>query len=285
MIKSYRDISTGGLLTFDERSKGFEGAALGEQGEKGLLTIAWNQGPDQSISIDGIRHLWKSGDILTMMSSQTYEMTEKAIDITYWRFNKDFYCIIDHDKEVSCVGFLFYGWQQVMFIAHTPDLTRKLDLLSQVFEDEFEANDNIQGEMLRMLLKRLIIILTRQAKSQLPEVSNKEDTEEFDLIRSFNLLVEEHFKDAHQVQDYASMLHKSPKTLSNLFRKYQVDSPLHIIQERIALEAKRLLIYTDKSISEISHELGFAEPTHFSRFFKKINKSSPKSFKESFSLN
>jgi hypothetical protein len=34
-----------------------------------------------------------------------------------WQFNREFYCIVDHDKEVSCVGFLFYGTSETMFIA------------------------------------------------------------------------------------------------------------------------------------------------------------------------
>lgn len=69
--------------------------------------------------------------------------------------------------------------------------------------------------MLRMMLKRLIIIVTRLAKEQSIEPPMKES--DFDIVRKFNIAVENHYKTKHQIQDYADLLNKSPKTLSNLF--------------------------------------------------------------------
>ena len=90
-----------------------------------------------------------------------------------------------------------------------------------------------------------------------------------DLIRTFNLLVEKHFKELHKVKEYASLLHKCPKTLSKLFSKHINKSPLNLINERIMLEAKRLLIYSDLSNDEIGRQLGYNDYSHFSKFFKK----------------
>jgi AraC family transcriptional regulator, transcriptional activator of pobA len=86
----------------------------------------------------------------------------------------------------------------------------------------------------------------------------------------------------HQVQDYAALLNKSPKTLANLFAQNQQPSPLAIITNRIALEGRRLLTYTDKTISEIGFELGFEESAHFSRFFKQAVGSTPRDFRVSY---
>ena len=112
----------------------------------------------------------------------------------------------------------------------------------------------------------------------MPDPSIKQT--KLDLIREFNLLVERHFKEFHKVKDYANLLHKSPKTLSNLFSKHINKSPLNIINERIMLEAKRLLLYSDLSNDEISSELGYKEASHFSKFFKKHSGVSPKLFKK-----
>ena len=84
----------------------------------------------------------------------------------------------------------------------------------------------------------------------------------------------------HQVQDYANLLFKSPKTLSNIFSKYSDRSPLQLIKDRIILEAKRLLMYTEMSSKEIAFELGFDDPASFSRFFKNAVKESPSAFKK-----
>ncbi|MEM6700950.1 MAG: helix-turn-helix domain-containing protein, partial [Bacteroidota bacterium] len=101
-----------------------------------------------------------------------------------------------------------------------------------------------------------------------------------DTIRAFNVLVDINFRTKRKVKDYAELLHKSPKTLSNLFAIYNQKSPQQVIQERIVLEAKRLLIYTDKQTQEIAYDLGFEDPAYFSRYFKKIAESSPSEFKE-----
>jgi AraC-like DNA-binding protein len=95
------------------------------------------------------------------------------------------------------------------------------------------------------------------------------------------LLVENNFKTLHQVKDYANLMFKSPKTLSNLFSKYSDKSPLQIISDRLFLESKRLMLYTELSASEIGYSLGFQEPAHFSRFFKKMAGQTPSAFKVS----
>jgi AraC-like DNA-binding protein len=155
---------------------------------------------------------------------------------------------------------------------------RKFKILHEVFLDELETKDTIQAEMLRMLMARFIIISTRLLKSKEGLVESPKNTK-IDLLREFNMLVEAHFKTAHSVSFYADKLFKSPKTLSNTFAKLNT-SPLQIIHERIILEAKRLLIYTDKTAKEIAFEIGFEDASHLSRLFKKHTSLSPSEFKK-----
>jgi len=246
--------------------------------QKSWLTILWNTSKSQSIELDGAQMIFPENAFLSLTTNNQYELSTSE-GIVSWQYNRDFYCILDHDKEVSCAGFLFYGAHGSMLIQPPTSEVTKFNLLVEIFKDEYQTQDTIQGEMLRMLLKRLIIKLTRIGKEQ--HLSESPDNTEYDLIRRFNLLVEEHYKEKHQVQDYALILNKSPKTLSNLFSKYKSDSPLKLIQERIALEGKRLIRYSDKSAAEIGYELGFEEPAHFSRFFKKLVGESPSSFRKS----
>lgn len=211
------------------------------------------------------------------MVNQSFRF-ENPEQIVAWQFNKDFYCIIDHDREVSCVGFLFYGTTEMMFINLNEQEHGKIDQLLPVFIDEFQTADNIQKDMLVMLLKRLIIILTRLAKKQY--VSDPRLTDDkLDIVRRYNVLVENHYHKQHYVQFYADQLHKSSKTLANFFALYNHKSPLAIIQERIVLEAKRLLIYTDKSAKEIAYNLGFEDTAYFSNFFKRHTSYSPQNFR------
>ena len=127
-------------------------------------------------------------------------------------------------------------------------------------------------------MARFIIISTRLLKAKEGFVETTKNTK-IDLLREFNLLVESFFKTEHSVSFYADKLFKSPKTLSNNFAKLNT-SPLQIIHERIILEAKRLLIYTDKTAKEIAYEVGFDDASHLSRLFKKHTTLSPSDFKK-----
>jgi AraC family transcriptional regulator, transcriptional activator of pobA len=245
--------------------------------EEKLLCIMWNKGAAKCITIDEVRYTFPANHFLCLMVNQSFRLDD-ATDVVFWQFNREFYCIVEHDKEVSCVGILFYGLSEVQFISLTDKEEQSLDFLTHVFIDEFQTKDTIQGEMLRVLLKRLIIKLTRLIKAQ--QIEPTHSGENLDIVRQFNLLVENNYRTLHQVQDYAVLLHKSPKALSNLFSTVHAVSPLQVIQDRIVLEARRMLIYSDKNFSEIAYELGFDEPTHFSRFFKKMLGKSPSEFKK-----
>lgn len=272
----YNEPSVGGqfLMTMDHPS--FARYFFGERKQK-LLAIVWNRGPAQVITVDEVAYTFPENAFLSLNVSHSFRL-ERPADALVWQFNREFYCIIDHDHEVSCAGLLFYGWRGIEPIFPIAADIRQFDLLAQVFREEFKTQDNIQGEMLRVLLKRLVIKLTRLAKKQY--LDNAISEPELDTVRQFNVLVENNYKKLHQVQDYAKLMFKSPKTLSNLFARYGQKSPLLIISERILLEGKRQLIYTDRPNGEIAFDLGFEEPAHFSRFFKKMTGHSPSDFRK-----
>jgi len=269
------DRNTGGdLLLFKEEE--VDRAFYGRDRHNKYFTIAWNRGPQQTVTIDGIPYVFQPHTLLPLMFNQSFYFEQPA-EIVAWQFNREFYCIVDHDVEVSCVGFLF-GWSDNRFINLDKDAERKLELLLDVFIEELNTSDRIQNEMLLVLLKRLIITITKLARSEfIPDPKLQDDR--LHIVRKFNLLVEAHFRAEHSVAFYAELLSKSPKTLSNLFALYDHKSPLQVIQERIIIEARRLLYYTDKSVKQITYELGFEDAAYFSNFFKKHTGASPLDFR------
>ncbi len=241
-------------------------------------TIAWNKGPAQTVDIDGVKYLFEPNTILPIMLNQSF-VFEKAEDIVAWQFNREFYCILNHDAEVGCIGFIFFGPSPTMFVPLDEEHADKMQQLLTLFIEEYNGEEEIKGEMLRMLLVRLIIQTTRLAKKKYFGAEQLTE-DKFNLLRQYNVLVELHFRKEHQVQFYAGQLNKSPKTISNIFSLYSKKTPLQIIQDRIITEAKRLLYYTDRSIKEIADNLGFEEVAHFSKFYKNITKQNPSDFKK-----
>ncbi len=245
---------------------------------KELFTIFWNQSAHPiSIKLDEQPYTIRQGQIFTVTYLQKLKIDIKNSSLTSFNFNREFYCIKDHDDEVSCNGMLFYGNHQVPIVSIPEEEKSKFDLLHQVFEEEFQNRDNIQSEMLQMLLKRLIIKVTRLAKNQLFE--ERSSSTEIELIRQFNILLDKHYKTHKQVSDYADMLYKSPKTLANTFTKLDGSSPLQLIHNRIVMEAKRLLIYTDYSVKEVAYQLGYQDDGPFHKLFKRATQMTPQAFK------
>jgi len=251
--------------------------------QEGLYKILWNKQNTAKLKIDGYEVNLEANEVIFCTPLNVMEIPKDNFDLMALVFNKQFFCIQTSDDQVSCQGFLFFGSSQPPKIKLCEKELQHFKYMQTAFEEDFTIKDHLQGEMLRSLLKRLLIISTRSAKTKLPEPSITNS--QVDVIRKYNVLVEKHFREYHQVKDYANLLFKSPKTLSNLFPKYGEKSPLTVINERILLEAKRLLLYSDKTTDEIAQELGYNDSGHFSKFFKKHQGQSPTVFKKDKALS
>ncbi len=276
MTHSYLEAATNGMFRLHVDEERLQRDFFRERDER-LLTIAYNKGPDQIATVDGEPVLVRAKAVLPLMVNQSFTF-ERPTDIVAWQFNREFYCIVDHDAEVSCSGLLFYTNTEAFTLQCGPDEVRRLETLLLVMQDEFELKDRMQGEMLRTLLKRLIIIATRLTREQ--RVRSNAPGTEVDLMRHFNLLVENHYKKLHQVKDYAALLHRSPKTLANLFAKEGGRTPQQVIHHRVELEARRMLLFTDKPVKEIAYTIGFEDPALFARFFRQRTGTAPIDFRK-----
>ena len=77
------------------------------------------------------------------------------------------------------------------------------------------------------------------------------------------------------------MLNITSKTLTQYVGECSTQSPLSLINNRIILEAKRLLRYSNFSVKEIAFRLGFEDPSYFVKFFKRLVHRSPADYRES----
>ena len=248
------------------------------QKDKSLYKFIWVQDGTLSIEIDHIPMTLEKNEIICL--SALHHILIEEINGKYLTllFNSNFYCIFGHDKEVSCNGFLFNGTSNIMRLQLSESQADILAEITNRLSKEYQIKDNLQEEMLRTLLKRFIITCTRIAREKFSVSHEKEKS--FDIVRQYYVLVDSHFKEKKMVQDYADMLHRSPKTLSNLFMSYGLPSPLRIIHEMVEAEAKRLLLYSSKSAKEIAEILGFEDISAFSRFFKNMTGESITDYKK-----
>ena len=245
------------------------------------LSVYWNSQKETTLIIDNVTYVLKPNQMVFLTEFHKVNIS-KVQEINIIRFNRNFYCINNHDSEIGCKGVLFFGASQVPIINLNEENIKKFELLWSVFLAELKNKDEMQIEMLQMLLKRFLIIATRIFKDENKIVYVQET--KMDVIRNFSFLVEVHYKTKHTVAEYANLMNKPPKSLTNLFANHIQKSPLQIIQDRIFIEAKRILLNSEKSIKETAFELGFEDIQSFSRFFKNKQGVSPKEFRENKSV-
>lgn len=131
--------------------------------------------------------------------------------------------------------------------------------------EEFERAEPGRTELLQAHLVLLAGWLLRQAADVPPDEVRRalRDT----LVQRYRGLLELHLRRHQPLAFYAGALGVTPDHLSRSCRAALGLSALDLLQDRLLLEARRLLAYTRAPVGEVAAELGFADPAYFSRFF------------------
>lgn len=132
----------------------------------------------------------------------------------------------------------------------------------------------ISVEVLRQLLGALLLRIAR-----LPHPSGSEAGEANDVFRAFRREADRSFADSRDVQDYASRLGYAPRTLTRACLAATGRTAKQFIDERVTLEAKRLLVHTDLAVAAVGRAVGFEEATNFGKFFAREAGMTPGAFR------
>ena len=100
------------------------------------------------------------------------------------------------------------------------------------------------------------------------------------LLRNFRKLIERNFLKLKLPGEYAELLYISPNHLNALCKEHLGMQAGELVRERILLEAKRLLVNMDVSVSEIAYKLNFNDNSYFTKFFKKEVGMTPDAFRK-----
>ncbi|MBF8455930.1 AraC family transcriptional regulator [Kaistella sp. G5-32] len=230
--------------------------------------------------------------------------------------------MIDHERyELKKGNVFFVNYNQVFRFSEVEDFKGEAVLFTRSFYNliytgnrkikndtaflnlpplmEFSKNDlanfktgvaDMKKEFLSpTILSKEIICLLLKA-SMLKYIRKTDHTEYIDFktnrkslyIEDFRNLVEIHFKELKRTSDYSQKLTISANYLNALIKEKLDLSAENYIQNRVILEAERLLLNTHLSVTEISFELGFSDKSHFGKYFKKITQESPNQFRKKF---
>lgn len=149
-------------------------------------------------------------------------------------------------------------------------------LLKQI-EQEFYQHKEHKSDYLRLKLMELFIVVSRNVVNNKSKIANRHN---YLLLKNFQKQIEQNFADKKLPKDYAELLFITPNHLNALCKNTLGKSAGEIIRERVLLETKRLLVNSDLSITQISHQLNFDDPSYFVKFFKKYVGVTPEEFRK-----
>ena len=148
--------------------------------------------------------------------------------------------------------------------------------LFDTLQSEFDQARAGAAEVLRSLLHILVVWVSRVYAEVHPA---QETTRATQVAREFHRAVENHFREIASVSGYAQLLGVSANHLNDTIHRQTGRSAGDVIRQRRVLDAKRLLSHSDLSVAEIGYQLGFRDPSYFSRFFRRYASQAPEDFR------
>lgn len=193
-------------------------------------------------------------------------------------FTDSFFCKTEADTKFLRSSILFNDLFSVSQIQVQKQLKLFDDLLQQMMGELQNIKDNFRVDILQNLLHNFLLLSERERRKQ--NFSEIKKTPDLDYVVLFKGLLETNYKKQKQVNYYAKQIIITEKRLNQATTKVLGKTPKEIINDRIMLEAKRILAHTTESIKEIGIDLGFEEPTNFIKYFKKHSQFTPTEFRE-----
>lgn len=197
-------------------------------------------------------------------------------------FTDSFFCKTEADIKYLRSSILFND----LFSVSQIQMSKTASLFAHLFqlmEIELENEKDIsQPDILKNLLHNFLLLSERERRKQnFTEIKKSAD---LDYVMLFKDILENQFHNQKLVNNYARQLSVTEKRLNQATSKILDKSAKQMIDERVMLEAKRLLAHTNESVKEIGYNLGFDEPTNFIKYFRKHSNSTPVEFREQFAL-
>ena len=196
-------------------------------------------------------------------------------------FTDDFFCTTENDTRFLRSSILFNDLADKPTIKlNTTGFEKYISICENITEELGMPADNSKSILLKNLLHNFLLLAEREKRKQgFTELKKGPD---LDYTLLFRDLLEINYTKLKSVNDYAKIICISEKRLGQATAKVIGKSPKEIINDRILLEAKRLLANTHLSIKEIGQDLGFEDPAYFVRYFKKNAATTPVAFRETY---
>jgi AraC-like DNA-binding protein len=196
-------------------------------------------------------------------------------------FTESFFCTSNADTKFLRSTILFNDLVDKPNIQLSKSSFRRFNNICKEIEEEIKSGaSQSKYDILKNLLHNFLLLADREKRKQgFSELKKGPDS---DYVLAFKDMVDKHFVSLKNVAAYSAKLFVSEKRLGQATSKVLGKTPKEIIDDRVLLEAKRLLVHGNQSIKEICFQLGFEETTNFIKYFRKHTHKTPVEFRESY---
>jgi len=206
----------------------------------------------------------------------------KPGELHYWQFTsipKGFVVMVKEDefnllREGNLIDSFKRVFEHKRIVFSDANFPENLleDIFAEFQRDAAYSKDIIHG-LLYALLGRLL---------QYVQLDGEQPVKPQSVYERFVQLLVTDCPRLHKVNQFAELLHTTPQNLNAACRKQSGKSASELVSGRLLLEAKRYILHTDNTISEVAHILSFTDASNFVKFFKRLEGVTPIQFREQY---
>lgn len=193
-------------------------------------------------------------------------------------FTNRFFCQSEADIKFLQNSILFNDLYSVTQIKANNQSDLLEHIIAQMEDELLLKKDNFQAAILQNLLHNFMLHAERERRKQ--DFTEIIKGANLDYVLLFKNMLESNYRIQKKVSFYAQQLNITEKRLNQATTKILGKTSKQLIDDRILLEAKRIIAHSTDSVKEIAYYLGFEEPTNFIKYFKKHSGLTPTDFRE-----
>jgi AraC family transcriptional regulator, transcriptional activator of pobA len=225
-----------------------------------------------TIEIDFVVHILRAGTLIYINPSQVHRLIEfEDAAISSWIMTSENL----RPEFLRLLEALMPANNLELDATAVKLIKESFSLCMQFFEKRYEK---LFDSVLRESCNTLVALVISQYLALAATTDRNESAEVH--TKAFKLLLEQEFKRIKSPADYAQALHISAPYLNECVKAKTGEPISSHIQQRVILEAKRLLLHTSSSVKEIAVILGYDDYSYFNRLFVKIAGMTPLAFRK-----
>jgi len=230
--------------------------------------------------IDSNKYEIKPPCVFFLSPGQAHKLElSNDIDGYIFLFTAEFYLLREVNKNKLLEFPFFFSVEQ-----NNPPLLLEQHADTQFLQSLFvrgctEVNptDEVSEDAIRAILD---LILQTCKKLYPADMVSMQHTKGHLLVKNLLRLVEENYQKNLSINEYASMLAITPNHLTQLVKQVTGNTSAKLIQNKVIIETKRLLIHTEMTVTEIADFMNFTDQSYFTKFFKKASGITPLQYRK-----